>query len=92
MPGTIIRNVFSNDLNMNLLINITIVLAAFTGIEGMAWLTHKYIMHGIFWPPAQGPSFEEALRFHRAKRSVLPDIRLAGYRLSCESILTQIIS
>jgi len=76
---------------MILLINITIVLAAFTGMESVAWLTHN-IMHGIFWPPAPGPSFEGALRFHRAKRSVLPDIRLAGYRLSCESILTQIIS
>jgi len=34
---------------MNLLINIAIVLAAFTGMEGVAWSTHKYIMHGIFW-------------------------------------------
>ena len=25
------------------------VLAAFLGMEGVAWLTHKYIMHGLFW-------------------------------------------
>lgn len=35
---------------MNLLINIAIVLSAFLGMEGVAWLTHKYIMHGILWP------------------------------------------
>jgi beta-carotene 3-hydroxylase len=30
-------------------INAAIVLAAFAGMEGVAWLTHKYIMHGILW-------------------------------------------
>lgn len=35
---------------MDLLINITIVLTAFSCMEGVAWLTHKYVMHGIFWP------------------------------------------
>jgi beta-carotene 3-hydroxylase len=35
---------------MNLLIHIAIVLSAFFGMEGVAWLTHKYVMHGIFWP------------------------------------------
>jgi len=34
---------------MNMLVNILIILAAFSGMEGVAWLTHKYIMHGIFW-------------------------------------------
>ncbi|WP_428331482.1 beta-carotene hydroxylase [Mucilaginibacter sp.] len=34
---------------MNLLINIAIVLVTFIGMEGVAWLTHKYIMHGVFW-------------------------------------------
>jgi beta-carotene 3-hydroxylase len=34
---------------MNLLLYIAITLAAFFGMEGVAWLTHKYIMHGIFW-------------------------------------------
>jgi beta-carotene 3-hydroxylase len=29
--------------------NTLIVLAAFFGMEGIAWLTHKYIMHGILW-------------------------------------------
>ena len=31
------------------LINALIVLAAFTGMEGVAWLTHKYVMHGLLW-------------------------------------------
>jgi beta-carotene 3-hydroxylase len=31
------------------LINTLIVIAAFTGMEGVAWLTHKYIMHGLLW-------------------------------------------
>ena len=35
---------------MNPFTGIVIILAAFAGMEGVAWLTHKYIMHGIFWP------------------------------------------
>ena len=31
------------------LINSLIVLAAFIGMEGVAWLTHKYVMHGLLW-------------------------------------------
>jgi beta-carotene 3-hydroxylase len=34
---------------MDMLLNIFVVLAAFFGMEGVAWLTHKYVMHGIFW-------------------------------------------
>ena len=34
---------------MQTLINIGIVLATFFGMEGVAWLTHKYVMHGLFW-------------------------------------------
>ena len=34
---------------MNWLINTLIVLTVFIGMEGVAWLTHKYVMHGIFW-------------------------------------------
>ncbi|MDN3584632.1 sterol desaturase family protein [Mucilaginibacter flavus] len=30
-------------------INIGITLLAFTGMEGVAWLTHKYVMHGLCW-------------------------------------------
>lgn len=29
--------------------NILITLAAFIGMEGIAWLTHKYLMHGLLW-------------------------------------------
>lgn len=31
------------------LINILIVLAAFISMECIAWLTHKYVMHGFLW-------------------------------------------
>ncbi len=30
-------------------INILIVIASFCGMEGVAWLAHKYIMHGLLW-------------------------------------------
>ena len=32
-----------------ILINALIVLAAFVGMEAVAWLAHKYVMHGILW-------------------------------------------
>jgi len=28
---------------------IVILIAVFIAMEGVAWLTHKYIMHGLFW-------------------------------------------
>ncbi|MCB0738905.1 MAG: sterol desaturase family protein [Bacteroidetes bacterium] len=31
------------------LYGIIIVLLAFAAMEGVAWFTHKYIMHGILW-------------------------------------------
>ncbi len=34
---------------MDLLINIGIVIATFIFMEGVAWFTHKYIMHGLLW-------------------------------------------
>ncbi|MFY0607338.1 MAG: sterol desaturase family protein [Cyclobacteriaceae bacterium] len=34
---------------MNYLINAGIVLLAFLTMEGVAWVTHKYIMHGVLW-------------------------------------------
>ena len=33
----------------SILIKIVITLAAFLSMEGAAWLTHKYIMHGLLW-------------------------------------------
>lgn len=30
-------------------INSLFVLAAFIGMEAVAWFTHKYVMHGILW-------------------------------------------
>lgn len=34
---------------MNTLIDIGIVLLTFCFMECVTWLTHKYIMHGLFW-------------------------------------------
>ncbi|HKG06319.1 MAG TPA: sterol desaturase family protein [Pedobacter sp.] len=33
----------------NWIINIGIVVGTFIGMEGVAWLTHKYLMHGLLW-------------------------------------------
>src|SRR5690606_2575886 len=32
-----------------IIINASVVIAAFIGMETMAWATHKYIMHGLLW-------------------------------------------
>ena len=32
-----------------MLINTLIVLGTFIFMEGVAWFTHKYIMHGFLW-------------------------------------------
>jgi beta-carotene 3-hydroxylase len=34
---------------MESLLNILIVLGAFVGMEGVAWSTHKFVMHGVGW-------------------------------------------
>lgn len=34
---------------MSILINILIVVATFFFMEGVAWFTHKYVMHGFLW-------------------------------------------
>lgn len=34
---------------MEVILKILIVLAAFVGMEAVAWFTHKYIMHGLLW-------------------------------------------
>ncbi|MES2800563.1 MAG: beta-carotene hydroxylase [Bacteroidota bacterium] len=31
------------------MINALITLASFVGMEAVAWLTHKYVMHGLLW-------------------------------------------
>lgn len=31
------------------MISIVLVIGTFIAMEAIAWLTHKYIMHGIFW-------------------------------------------
>jgi beta-carotene 3-hydroxylase len=32
-----------------IIFNSVLVLAAFIGMEGVAWIAHKYIMHGLLW-------------------------------------------
>ena len=32
-----------------IVINILIFVAVFLGMEAIAWLAHRYIMHGLFW-------------------------------------------
>lgn len=34
---------------MQVVINILIVVGTFLFMEGVAWFTHKYIMHGVLW-------------------------------------------
>lgn len=34
---------------MSVLTNIGITVAAFIMMEGVAWFTHKYVMHGLLW-------------------------------------------
>ena len=29
--------------------SILLVIGTFIAMEAVAWLTHKYVMHGIFW-------------------------------------------
>jgi len=31
------------------IINVLVVVATFISMEAVAWLTHKYLMHGFFW-------------------------------------------
>jgi beta-carotene 3-hydroxylase len=31
------------------LMNIAIMLLSFLSMEGVAWVTHKYLMHGVLW-------------------------------------------
>ncbi len=33
----------------NLYLNVLIVVITFFGMEGVAWLTHRYVMHGFLW-------------------------------------------
>ncbi len=34
---------------MPILINILIVIIAFISMEAVAWLTHRFVMHGLLW-------------------------------------------
>ena len=33
----------------NILLKLMMILIAFCGMEGVAWLSHKYLMHGPLW-------------------------------------------
>ncbi len=32
-----------------MILNILLVIVAFISMEGVAWVTHKYVMHGLLW-------------------------------------------
>lgn len=34
---------------MQVLLYVLVTIVTFIGMEGVAWLAHKYIMHGLFW-------------------------------------------
>ncbi|MEM0938408.1 MAG: beta-carotene hydroxylase [Bacteroidota bacterium] len=34
---------------MSVIINVLLIIGTFFFMEGVAWFTHKYIMHGILW-------------------------------------------
>jgi beta-carotene 3-hydroxylase len=34
---------------MTVILYIAILLTTFTGMEGITWLTHRYVMHGFLW-------------------------------------------
>ena len=34
---------------MEAVVNLLIVIGAFISMEAVAWLTHKYVMHGLLW-------------------------------------------
>lgn len=34
---------------MKTLINILIIISAFVSMEAVAWIAHKYLMHGLLW-------------------------------------------
>lgn len=43
--------------------NAFMVLAAFVSMEGIAWFTHKYIMHGLLWSLHKDHHKKESLAF-----------------------------
>jgi beta-carotene 3-hydroxylase len=51
---------------MDLLLNITALIAGFAGMEGVAWLSHKYIMHGLLWSLHSDHHNHRAGRFFEA--------------------------
>ena len=34
---------------MRIVLELMLVVVAFIGMEGIAWFTHKYVMHGLLW-------------------------------------------
>jgi hypothetical protein len=77
---------------MSLVAYIMIVIAAFVFMEGVAWFTHKYIMHGFLWylhqdhhQPHEGLVEKNDLFFliFRCSRLVMYHAGMAGAELVC---------
>lgn len=50
---------------MIVLINILIILAAFSFMEFVAWIAHKYVMHGFLWNVHKDHHVRTGKRFER---------------------------
>jgi len=50
---------------VKILINILITFTAFALMEAIAWLTHKYIMHGILWSLHKDHHYKKRGRLQR---------------------------
>lgn len=48
---------------MNILIAIIITLSTFVFMEGVAWFTHKYVMHGFLWSLHRDHHQKDVTRF-----------------------------
>ena len=48
---------------MDWLINAGALFAAFFAMEGVAWFTHKYVMHGLLWALHKDHHVKDSTRF-----------------------------
>jgi len=48
---------------VSIVVNITIILLSFSAMEGVAWLAHKYLMHGWLWSLHRDHHKKEAYSF-----------------------------
>lgn len=69
-----------------MILNILLLILGFVLMEFVAWLTHKYVMHGFLWrwhkwPPYARPRPRAATRLEENRRKQIWKKRLLFYRL-----------